>query len=58
MKKDKPYKVGFVGTSTYKIIYAQTEKEAKRKFADIENVGVSSYIVIRRKRSGGSSYGY
>ncbi len=50
VKKTKKYKVGFVGgRSADEIITADSEIHAKRKFADKHNVGVSSYIVIRRK---------
>jgi hypothetical protein len=47
----KKYKVGFVGSySADKVITAETEREAKRKFADEHNVVVSNYIVVRRKK--------
>ena len=47
----KNYKVGFVGSySADETISAETEAQAKRKFADKHNVAVSSYIVIRRKK--------
>ena len=48
-KQQKNFRVGFVGAKYSETIKALTEKEAKRKFADKHNIGVSNYIVIKRK---------
>ena len=43
------YKIGFVGSGAEdEIISAETQKKAKRKFADKHNVVLSSYIVAKR----------
>ena len=49
---EKKYIVGFIGSSSTKIIYAKNEKEAKKIFADIHNINVSNYIVIHIKNRG------
>jgi hypothetical protein len=45
----KKYKVKFVGTSQITEVWANSEKEAKQKFADLNKVAVSTYIVVVRK---------
>ena len=48
------YYVYFVGTRNGQNIKAETAKEAKRKFAELEGVPVSNYIVASKgKRAAG-----
>jgi len=45
------YKIGFIGGNmSDEIIIADSERHAKRIFADKHNVIVSSYIVTRRHK--------
>ena len=46
----RKYKVGFTGVySSRKDIFAESEKEAKQLFADMNNIIVSPYIKVWRK---------
>jgi hypothetical protein len=44
--------IGFIGTSHFKEIIANTKKEARKKFADEEGICLSDYIVSKRTQGG------
>jgi hypothetical protein len=48
---DKIFLVGFIGTTYFKEIIANTRKEARKKFADGEGICLSDHIVS--KKTGG-----
>ena len=49
MKKERDFIVGFRGTGNFTTISATSLKAAKKKFADLHGVKVSSYITSRSK---------
>jgi len=51
MATEKDFIIGFAGTNNFTTIKAGSVKEAKKRFAALQGVRMSSHIIQRRKPS-------